>query len=144
MANSSGADTVALNPSANASIQILELAGVAGPAQHTSNASTSAASISTGSITTTNANDLVLAFGASQGACNAINFNSWSSGWQFFNDTGSHCSTSLAFEQLVSSTGTFSDTFTTPTSTNLAAAILSLPALVPFTYSAQPVVNIIQ
>jgi hypothetical protein len=144
IANASGSDTVYVNPSANASIQVMEIAGVTSIAQHASNSTTSGTSIATGNITTTNANDLILTFGASQGACNAVNITGWSSGWQFFNDTGSHCSTSMAFEQLVSSTGTFSNTFTAASSTNLAAAILSMPVAIPFTYSAQPVVNIIQ
>jgi hypothetical protein len=144
VANSTGSDTVSLNPSANVSIQLEEVAGVSGPAQHASNASTAAASLSTGSITTTNANDLVFAFGGSQGACNSIDFTGWSSGWQFFNDTGSHCSQSVGLEQLMSSTGTFAATFTVVSSTNLAAAILSMPASIPFTYSSQPVVNVIQ
>ena len=85
-----------------------------------------------------------LAFGGSQGACNSVDFSGWSSGWQFFNDTGSHCSQSVGLEQLTSATGTFSATYTVLSSTNVAAAILSMPAAIPFTYSSQPVVNVIQ
>jgi len=101
-------------------------------------------SVSSGNVTTTAANDLILSVGsANDSACTGIAPIYGGTGYTQYGDGTSHCTTQTEWVQYGASSGSvYSNSFTSASSAQLNAAVIAIKLSSPAVIT-QPVVNII-
>jgi hypothetical protein len=135
-ASSTAMDTITVTTTDTATSLLFEI-NASGIQGHNATATTTGTTISTGNVTTVHSNVLLESFVTA----NPFTTFTGSAGWFTSQTSASHFPNGLAQEQVVSTTGTYSNSFTGAVSEPLSAGIVAFygPSLTPST--TQPVIN---